>query len=68
MELSNPWPEGWRLASSVVRNHRLWELYLTNAARIAAVFGGQLAPVAGQIVLPSAVFFHLAAPGERPTP
>ncbi|MGV3532346.1 MAG: metal ABC transporter permease [Chthoniobacteraceae bacterium] len=25
-------PEGWRLASSVVRNHRLWELYLTNAA------------------------------------
>ena len=25
-------PEGWRDACSVVRNHRLWELYLTNAA------------------------------------
>ncbi len=25
-------PEGWRVASSVVRNHRLWELYLTNMA------------------------------------
>ena len=25
-------PEGWRQATSVVRNHRLWELYLTNAA------------------------------------
>jgi manganese/zinc/iron transport system permease protein len=29
-------PAGWRLASSIVRNHRLWELYLTNAASIAA--------------------------------
>jgi ABC-type Mn2+/Zn2+ transport system permease subunit/Mn-dependent DtxR family transcriptional regulator len=28
-------PEGWRRACSVVRNHRLWELYLTNAAEIA---------------------------------
>ncbi len=25
-------PEGWRQASSVVRNHRLWELYLTARA------------------------------------
>jgi len=29
-------PEGWQLACSIVRNHRLWELYLTNAADIAA--------------------------------
>jgi manganese/zinc/iron transport system permease protein len=29
-------PEGWRVARSMVRNHRLWELYLTNAAQIAA--------------------------------
>lgn len=29
-------PEGWQLACSIVRNHRLWELYLTNAAQIAA--------------------------------
>lgn len=29
-------PSGWQLACSIVRNHRLWELYLTNAARIAA--------------------------------
>ena len=29
-------PEGWQRACSIVRNHRLWELYLTNAARIAA--------------------------------
>ncbi len=29
-------PEGWRLACSVVRNHRLWELYLTNAANYQA--------------------------------
>lgn len=29
-------PEGWQTAASIVRNHRLWELYLTNAARIAA--------------------------------
>ena len=29
-------PAGWQLASSIVRNHRLWELYLTNAASIAA--------------------------------
>ncbi len=29
-------PEGWQTAASIVRNHRLWELYLTNAAHIAA--------------------------------
>jgi Mn-dependent DtxR family transcriptional regulator len=29
-------PDGWQLACSIVRNHRLWELYLTNAAQIAA--------------------------------
>jgi manganese/zinc/iron transport system permease protein len=29
-------PAGWQLACNIVRNHRLWELYLTNAARIAA--------------------------------
>lgn len=29
-------PEGWQRACSIVRNHRLWELYLTNAAHIAA--------------------------------
>jgi len=29
-------PEGWQLACAIVRNHRLWELYLTNAAHIAA--------------------------------
>lgn len=29
-------PEGWKLARAIVRNHRLWELYLTNAAHIAA--------------------------------
>jgi ABC-type Mn2+/Zn2+ transport system permease subunit/Mn-dependent DtxR family transcriptional regulator len=29
-------PGGWQLACSIVRNHRLWELYLTNAAQIAA--------------------------------
>jgi ABC-type Mn2+/Zn2+ transport system permease subunit/Mn-dependent DtxR family transcriptional regulator len=29
-------PAGWQLACSIVRNHRLWELYLTNAAHIAA--------------------------------
>jgi manganese/zinc/iron transport system permease protein len=29
-------PPGWQLACAIVRNHRLWELYLTNAARIAA--------------------------------
>jgi manganese/zinc/iron transport system permease protein len=29
-------PEGWQLACSIVRNHRLWELYLTNAAQMAA--------------------------------
>jgi manganese/zinc/iron transport system permease protein len=29
-------PTGWQLACSIVRNHRLWELYLTNAAQIAA--------------------------------
>jgi ABC-type Mn2+/Zn2+ transport system permease subunit/Mn-dependent DtxR family transcriptional regulator len=29
-------PVGWQLACSIVRNHRLWELYLTNAAQIAA--------------------------------
>ena len=29
-------PEGWRQASAVVRNHRLWELYLTSAANYSA--------------------------------
>jgi ABC-type Mn2+/Zn2+ transport system permease subunit/Mn-dependent DtxR family transcriptional regulator len=29
-------PEGWQTAASIVRNHRLWELYLTHAASIAA--------------------------------
>ncbi len=29
-------PAGWQLACAIVRNHRLWELYLTNAAKIAA--------------------------------
>ena len=29
-------PGGWQLACSIVRNHRLWELYLTNAADFAA--------------------------------
>lgn len=29
-------PEGWRLACTVVRNHRLWELYLTNTAQYQA--------------------------------
>ena len=29
-------PEGWRIACAVVRNHRLWELYLTNAANYQA--------------------------------
>lgn len=29
-------PAGWLLACAIVRNHRLWELYLTNAAQIAA--------------------------------
>jgi len=29
-------PAGWQLACAIVRNHRLWELYLTNAAHIAA--------------------------------
>jgi ABC-type Mn2+/Zn2+ transport system permease subunit/Mn-dependent DtxR family transcriptional regulator len=28
--------EGWRRACEIVRNHRLWELYLTNEAQIAA--------------------------------
>lgn len=28
-------PEGWQRACEIVRNHRLWELYLTNAAQIA---------------------------------
>jgi manganese/zinc/iron transport system permease protein len=28
-------PAGWQLACAIVRNHRLWELYLTNAAQIA---------------------------------
>ena len=28
-------PEGWQRACEIVRNHRLWELYLTNEARIA---------------------------------
>ncbi|GIT38310.1 MAG: hypothetical protein Ct9H300mP7_2310 [Verrucomicrobiota bacterium] len=29
-------PSGWQLACTIVRNHRLWELYLTNEANIAA--------------------------------
>jgi ABC-type Mn2+/Zn2+ transport system permease subunit/Mn-dependent DtxR family transcriptional regulator len=29
-------PAGWQGACNIVRNHRLWELYLTNAAQIAA--------------------------------
>jgi Mn-dependent DtxR family transcriptional regulator len=29
-------PEGWQRACAIVRNHRLWELYLTNAAKVAA--------------------------------
>jgi ABC-type Mn2+/Zn2+ transport system permease subunit/Mn-dependent DtxR family transcriptional regulator len=29
-------PGGWQVACNIVRNHRLWELYLTNAAQIAA--------------------------------
>jgi manganese/zinc/iron transport system permease protein len=28
-------PEGWQRACEIVRNHRLWELYLTNAASLA---------------------------------
>ena len=30
-----PTPDGWRRACEIVRNHRLWELYLTNAAQVA---------------------------------
>jgi ABC-type Mn2+/Zn2+ transport system permease subunit/Mn-dependent DtxR family transcriptional regulator len=29
-------PEGWQRACAIVRNHRLWELYLTNEAQLAA--------------------------------
>ena len=29
-------PEGWQMACAIVRNHRLWELYLTHAAKIPA--------------------------------
>jgi manganese/zinc/iron transport system permease protein len=29
-------PEGWRQACAIVRNHRLWELFLTHTANIAA--------------------------------
>jgi ABC-type Mn2+/Zn2+ transport system permease subunit/Mn-dependent DtxR family transcriptional regulator len=29
-------PEGWQRACGIVRNHRLWELYLTNEAQVAA--------------------------------
>jgi Mn-dependent DtxR family transcriptional regulator len=29
-------PAGWQRACEIVRNHRLWELYLTNAAHMAA--------------------------------
>ena len=29
-------PDGWQRACAIVRNHRLWELYLTNEARLAA--------------------------------
>lgn len=28
-------PQGWERACTIVRNHRLWELYLTHAAQIA---------------------------------
>lgn len=28
-------PRGWTRAASIVRNHRLWELYLTNAVELA---------------------------------
>jgi len=28
-------PPGWQVACNIVRNHRLWELYLTHAAQIA---------------------------------
>ena len=28
-------PKGWETACRIVRNHRLWELYLTNEARYA---------------------------------
>lgn len=28
-------PDGWQRACEIVRNHRLWELYLTNAAHLA---------------------------------
>ena len=28
-------PEGWEYACKIVRNHRLWELYLTNEAAYA---------------------------------
>jgi manganese/zinc/iron transport system permease protein len=29
-------PSGWQRACAIVRNHRLWELYLTHTAQIAA--------------------------------
>ena len=29
-------PEGWKRACEIVRNHRLWELYLTHAANISS--------------------------------
>ena len=29
-------PSGWKRACEIVRNHRLWELYLTNAAHVAS--------------------------------
>ncbi len=29
-------PDGWQRACEIVRNHRLWELYLTHAAQISA--------------------------------
>ena len=29
-------PEGWQMACNIVRNHRLWELYLNHAAQIPA--------------------------------
>jgi len=29
-------PDGWQRACAIVRNHRLWELYLTNAAHMPA--------------------------------
>ena len=35
MERPHLTPDGWQRACEIVRNHRLWELYLTNEASIA---------------------------------